>query len=264
MSVHASSQVWKNSAATGTGLLMLLAIADFADDEGNAYPAVGTLAKKCRMSARNVQLILAELKALGELEVRPNEGPKGCNRYRIRLDRLGMKPASPLKVPSPPKPTSPPEARYTLKPASRTPEAGFTTPLKPTSPEPSFNRQETSIPPIPPKGGKSVRQPVVGLKTWIETVKASGQDPVPEGDPVFAYAEEVDIPHEFLRLAWLEFRHRYTQPEAKRYRDWRAVFRKAVRGNWLKLWWLDPGSGTFMLTTVGLQAERAHADRKAA
>jgi hypothetical protein len=95
-------------------------------------------------------------------------------------------------------------------------------------------------------------------------VKASGQKPIPEDDAVFTYAEGVGIPAEFLRLAWLEFRHRYTQPEAKRYRDWRAVFRKAVRGNWLKVWFLDPASNQYGLTTVGLQAQRAHQERRQA
>ena len=95
-------------------------------------------------------------------------------------------------------------------------------------------------------------------------MKAAGEKPIPEGDAVFVYADEVGIPHEFLRLAWLEFRHRYTQPDAKRYRDWRSVFRKSVRGNWLKLWWLDPASNAYGLTTVGLQAQRAHQERHAA
>lgn len=117
------------------------------------------------------------------------------------------------------------------------------------------------IPPTPPKGG---RKPApVGLKAWLETIKASGEKPIPETDPVFTYAAEVGIPDEFLRLAWLEFRHRYAQPDVKRYRDWRAVFRKAVRGNWMKLWFVS-SDGSFGLTTVGYQAQRAHDDRRAA
>lgn len=116
--------------------------------------------------------------------------------------------------------------------------------------------------PIPPKGaGKGA---AVGLKAWLEACKATSQKPIPEDDPVFAYADEVGIPADFLRLAWQEFRHRYAQPDAKRYRDWRAVFRKAVRGNWLKLWFLDSQANTYGLTTVGHQAQRAHDDRRAA
>jgi hypothetical protein len=127
--------------------------------------------------------------------------------------------------------------------------------------EEKSKRKTKETPPIPPKGG---RAPAVTLGAWLDAVKSSGQKPIPEDDPVFSYAEGVCIPAEFLRLAWLEFRHRYTQPEAKRYRDWRAVFRKAVRGNWLKVWFLDPASNQYGLTTVGLQAQRAHQERRQA
>ena len=82
---------------------------------------------------------------------------------------------------------------------------------------------------------------------------------MPPDDPVFAYAQRVGIPREFLALGWRQFRHRYSeQHPGKRYRDWRRVFRNAVEGNWLKLWWLDPASGQYALTTVGLQAQRSH------
>jgi hypothetical protein len=147
------ARVWDASTHSGTELLMLLAIADFADDAGNAYPAVGTLAEKCRMSSRNANFILTALRQSGELEVRANEGPKGTNRYKVLV---GMKAASPLPL----KPTSPqplkrasppdpeahftPEVDFTLKPTSSTPEAGFPKPLKPTSDEPSLNHHEPS------------------------------------------------------------------------------------------------------------------------
>lgn len=131
MSVRTMARVWADSKQSGTDLLMLLAIADFADDDGNAYPSVGTLAKKCRMTGRNANHILAALRASGELEVRANEGPSGTNRYRIVFQLPEeVKPASPLKSASP------------LKPTSSTPEAGFPKPLKPTSDKPSLNHQE--------------------------------------------------------------------------------------------------------------------------
>src|SRR5258706_5616674 len=109
MSVRTMATVWERSQHAGTELLMLLAIADFADDNGNAYPAVATLAAKCRMTSRNANLILAELRSTGELEVRPNQGPRGTNRYRI-VHAEGLKQPSALKNSSP------------LKPASSTPE----------------------------------------------------------------------------------------------------------------------------------------------
>lgn len=124
------AKVWEFSRHAGTELLVLLAVADFADDDGNAYPAVPTLARKCRMTPRNANLILANLKKSGELVVKQNEGPKGTNRYLIRL--------------STPEAGFTPEEFFTLKRTSATPEAGFPKPLKRTSDEPSVNHQEPS------------------------------------------------------------------------------------------------------------------------
>jgi hypothetical protein len=129
MSVRTMAKVWEASKHAGSELLMLLAIADFADDDGRAYPSVPKLAIKCRMSPRNANMILAALRDSGELEIRHNEGPRGTNRYRVVT---GLKASSPLKSASP------------LKPASCTPEAGFPKPLKPASGEPSLNHQEPS------------------------------------------------------------------------------------------------------------------------
>ena len=63
MSVHVSAAVWKESAHAGTALLMLLALADFSDEQGNSYPAVASLATKCRMSPRNAGYLLKTLEA---------------------------------------------------------------------------------------------------------------------------------------------------------------------------------------------------------
>lgn len=135
MSVRCITQVLDSSQHAGTDLLMMVVLADYSDDDGNSYPAVASLARKCRMTPRNANYILNTLQASGELRVLKNEGPKGTNRYRIMLTLLGQQPlkqASPLKGASP------------LKPTSATPEAGFLKPLKPTSDEPSLNRQEPS------------------------------------------------------------------------------------------------------------------------
>lgn len=144
MSVRIMSRVWDYSAHDGTELLMLLAIADFADDEGRAYPAVGTLATKCRMSPRNANLLLAKLRESGELEVSIGTGPRGTNSYRIRQPAAPLKSPSPLKPASTPEALFTPEAPFTLKPSTPPPEAGFPKPLKPASDKPSMNHQEPS------------------------------------------------------------------------------------------------------------------------
>lgn len=132
----------------------------------------------------------------------------------------------------------------------------------PLEPPPSSSSSSSEETPIAPKGAS--KAPAVGLKAWTEAIKAKGEKPIPPDDPVLVYAEKVGIPRDFLVLAWQQFLHTYTTARAgKRYRDWRQVFRNAVEANWLKLWFLAP-DGTYSLTTVGHQAQRAHDDRKAA
>lgn len=77
------SRVWDESPRKGSALLLLLAIADFANEHGEAWPSVDTLANKCRMSRRNVQTLASELAKDGDITIDENAGPRGCNIYRL-------------------------------------------------------------------------------------------------------------------------------------------------------------------------------------
>jgi hypothetical protein len=94
---------------------------------------------------------------------------------------------------------------------------------------------------------------------WIETCKTSGERPVPESDPVFEYAEKAGLPLDYIVLHWKEFKERYAT-DGKRYKDWRAVYRKSVRGNWFRLWFFN-ADGVCTLTTQGQQANRIHKEQ---
>jgi hypothetical protein len=129
---------------------------------------------------------------------------------------------------------------------------------------PREDKKKEEIPPIPPKGGDEAKQDdspkrkaAISLQTFLAECKKAGEKPIPDGDPVFAYADKVGLPHEFLGLHWREFKDRYQAPDSKRYKSWRTVFLKSVKCNWLKLWWLN-GDGQYVLTTAGQQAQRAH------
>lgn len=126
------------------------------------------------------------------------------------------------------------------------PKKSLTTNHKPIT----SNQKEK--PPIPPKGGN----PAVSLLTYLKTCKQEGRKPIPENSAVFDYAIKVGIPNDFLKLQWLEFKDRYSAPDAKRYKDWPLVFSKSVRGNWFKLWYATDNG--YALTTTGQQAEKLH------
>jgi len=77
MSFQASAWVIEHSAQKGSSLLCLLMIANHANSTGmNSFPSVDTLAKECRMSARQITRIIHDLEASGELIVERSAGRK--------------------------------------------------------------------------------------------------------------------------------------------------------------------------------------------
>lgn len=78
--------VWAQSRSAPTQRLVLLAIADCANDRGaEAYPSTATLAAKTGLSERGIRKAVTELAALGELSVIYKGGPQGCNRYSVLM-----------------------------------------------------------------------------------------------------------------------------------------------------------------------------------
>lgn len=87
--MRALQAVWDNSKATGTLLLLELAIADCANDTGVSWPGIEYLARKSRMSRRSIVSLLQKLEELGEIVVERNMGPNFTNRYIIPLVTRG-------------------------------------------------------------------------------------------------------------------------------------------------------------------------------
>lgn len=90
MSVQATTWVWEHSQAEGNARLVLLAIADAANREGeNAWISANTIAKMCRIGHRTAQRKIAELMESGELEKMGSRGEKQATVYRIPGVRSG-------------------------------------------------------------------------------------------------------------------------------------------------------------------------------
>ena len=68
-----------------TKLNLLLAIADIANDDGEAHPGRMRLAKKIRKKERQTKYLLSELVKTPELVIEPMAGPRGTNVYWIPI-----------------------------------------------------------------------------------------------------------------------------------------------------------------------------------
>lgn len=106
MSIRVMSFVWQAFPAGGSLLLLELALADYASDDGERiYPSVATLASKVHLSERSIQYLLRKLEKMGWLEVASRGGGRSRTcRYRIpvvklqRLHPLADQPRKPRPV----------------------------------------------------------------------------------------------------------------------------------------------------------------------
>lgn len=83
MSVKIMSWVWDNGPDDKTDLLVLLALADFCDDEGICYPSIRRIAEKSRLTERGVQKVIRRLESGGFLKIKTGNGRHGTNTYAL-------------------------------------------------------------------------------------------------------------------------------------------------------------------------------------
>lgn len=88
LSVKVMAWVFEFSESEGNDRLVLLALADRADETGFCWPGVTEIARKARVSDRTAQRSLATLQALGELVIEHRTGGRNItNRYRIICEK---------------------------------------------------------------------------------------------------------------------------------------------------------------------------------
>ena len=72
-----------------TSKLVLMALADIADDQGVCWPGHPTLAAKCSLSDRTLRRVLSFLQAQKLVFIEPRfntNGSRTSNRYRLAVD----------------------------------------------------------------------------------------------------------------------------------------------------------------------------------
>src|SRR3990167_6337137 len=93
MSIKVMDAVFERSTAKGSALLLQVSIADHAHDDGaGAWPSVARLAKKTRLSRRQVQRLLRGLEEDGELVIDKGAGPNGAHLMTVRPGGVKMSP----------------------------------------------------------------------------------------------------------------------------------------------------------------------------
>jgi biotin operon repressor len=83
VSFKVTNWVWARSESRNGARLVMLALADRADDNGYCWPSIDDLAERTKLSPRAVQKAIATLAEIGELDVENGGGRHRPNRYRI-------------------------------------------------------------------------------------------------------------------------------------------------------------------------------------
>lgn len=77
------SQIWDNGPTDRAELVVMLALADYANDEGECWPSMAGIAQKARMTERGAQKILRRLEKTCWLKIETGGGRGGKNHYVI-------------------------------------------------------------------------------------------------------------------------------------------------------------------------------------
>jgi len=83
MSIRIMANVWEHPGINSTQKLVLLALADWANDEGMCWPSIQRIADKCSLTKRAVQKALRAIEDMGML--RYEDGVHKSRTYWISL-----------------------------------------------------------------------------------------------------------------------------------------------------------------------------------
>lgn len=96
MSVRALTAVWECSKSKGADLLVMLALADWADFDGWCWPGLSQLQRKTRLSRPTVIAALKQLVSDGELSLSADRHTEALNQARARA--LGYQPTAIYRI----------------------------------------------------------------------------------------------------------------------------------------------------------------------
>lgn len=84
MSIKWMAFVWDHGPSDRAERFVLLALADFANDDGECWPSVDGIARKTCMTERGCQKIIRRLEDTGWIVVDAGLGRRNCNIYKLK------------------------------------------------------------------------------------------------------------------------------------------------------------------------------------
>jgi hypothetical protein len=152
MSVRMMTLVWELQLADSEKLV-LLALADWANDEGLCWPSIDTLAKKCSKSERTIQACIRSLCSKGHLTQK-----RGTHKTPDYIVHPIVRFADPRSGCTP----------QSLHPAAAAPD-----PRSPCTPTPAAAAPNTSKKPKEPSKGRAAYPPPPGVSddSWSDYLK---------------------------------------------------------------------------------------------
>jgi len=85
MSVKVSTWVWQDSGVGGNDLLVMLALADQADDNGRCWPSISYLASKTRLSESTVKRRIKAIAAAGLIDIDGRDGTSNLYQFTFNV-----------------------------------------------------------------------------------------------------------------------------------------------------------------------------------
>lgn len=172
------TKVWDYCLDNHTQKLVLLALADNANDDGFCWPSMRTVATKCNLTEAGTRKTMKALVVLGLLTIESGGG-HSTNRYTINIEALNRAEIGHPLTPLPPNAVTP--RGKPCYPQGATPLPPGVNPVTPnhnrTIIEPSENHQE-----ILPKPKEESSKPVLELTSDIPKASPSHKPSQPPRD----------------------------------------------------------------------------------
>lgn len=238
---------------------VLISLADNANDHGDCWPSLSTIAMRTCFGKTAVIAAIRWLEESGALEADRNNGRH--TRYRVTPDRFNLSASRTGPGGEPVREVDRSEGGEPVREANRSvsrtgPADGQNLSASRTGPvrQADTNRKEPSRT-VSKSARKTSSSKNVTFKAWNDSL--SDDYAIPPDDPIFEWASKAGIPEGWMELAWMAFADRMTDSEKTQAgtNGWRSAFRNYVRNGWLKVWESDRRGG-YRLTDAGEQYQR--------